>query len=151
MARMHGRAKGKSGSKKPISKSTPSWMRYKPKEIEVLIGKLAKEGKTSAQIGVHLRDVYGIPDVKFIAKKSVAQIMKDKDVYPELPEDLLALMKKALRVRKHNEDNKQDKTSLRGIQLTESKIRRLVKYYKKTNVLPQSWNYDPKKLKLFVQ
>ena len=43
MARMHSRKKGKHGSKKPAKKSTPSWTRYKPKEIEMLIAKLAKD------------------------------------------------------------------------------------------------------------
>ncbi len=151
MARMHGRAKGKSGSTRPITKTAPSWMRYKPKEIEMLIVKQAKENQTASQIGIHLRDTYGIPDASFITGKSISQIMKERKVYPEVPEDLMALMRRALAVRKHFEENKQDKSSLRGIQLTESKIRRLVKYYKKSKVLPANWNYDPAKLKLFVQ
>ena len=34
MARMHSRDKGKSRSTKPSSKTVPSWLMYKPKEIE---------------------------------------------------------------------------------------------------------------------
>ena len=62
MARMHSRKRGKAGSKKPMKKVLPLWVRYKSKELELLIVKLAKEGKTPSQIGVILRDTYGIPD-----------------------------------------------------------------------------------------
>ena len=48
MARMHSRKKGKSSSKKPIKKTLPVWLRYKPNEVELLIAKLSKEGKISA-------------------------------------------------------------------------------------------------------
>lgn len=126
-------------------------MRYKPKEVEMLVLKQSKENQTASQIGIHLRDIYGIPDVQFITGKSISQILKEKKAYPDIPEDLMALMRKALAVRKHFEANRQDKTSLRGIQLTESKIRRLVKYYKRTGKIAKDWKYDPAKLKLFVQ
>jgi small subunit ribosomal protein S15 len=33
----------------------------------------------------------------------------------------------------------------------ESKIRRLVKYYTKNNVLPEGWRYDPKTAALLVK
>ena len=45
MARMYSRKRGKHGSKKPAKKTVPSWTRYKPKEIELIIVKHAKEGK----------------------------------------------------------------------------------------------------------
>ena len=67
MARMYSRRKGKAGSKKPAKKQVPSWLRYKGKEVELLVVKLAKEGKNPSQIGLHLRDVYGIPDTKIVA------------------------------------------------------------------------------------
>ena len=43
MARMHSRKRGKAGSKKPMKKVLPLWVRYKAKELELLIVKLAKE------------------------------------------------------------------------------------------------------------
>ena len=150
MARMHSRAKGKSGSVKPIKKEKPIWVRYKPKEIEMLLLKLAKEGKTPSQIGITLRDVYGIPDIKTMLGKSVTQIMKEKNLLPELPEDLMALIRKSVLLRKHMESNRNDKTSLRGLQLTESKIKRIVKYYKNSGKLPEGWKYDPEKIKLVI-
>ena len=50
MARMHSRKHGKSGSKKPVKKSLPVWLSYRPQEAELLIAKLAKEEKTSYEI-----------------------------------------------------------------------------------------------------
>lgn len=151
MARMHSRDKGKSSSKKPLEKSKPSWLRYKPKEIEMLVLKLAKEGKGASMIGLVLRDSYGIPDVKLLTEKTISKILEEKKLAPKIPEDLMALIKKSIAIRKHREENKQDMTSLRGLQLTESKINRLVKYYKQTKKLPVDWKYDVKSIKLFAE
>jgi small subunit ribosomal protein S15 len=151
MARMHSRAKGKSGSKKPIKKVLPSWVRYKPKEVELLIVKLAKENNTPSKIGTLLRDVYGIPDSTLITKKSITAILDEKKLLAEIPEDLLALIRKFIFLQKHLDANKQDMAAKRGFQLTESKIRRLVKYYKRTKRLPSNWTYDPDKIRLFIE
>ena len=77
MARMHSRKKGKAGSKRPIKKTVPIWLSYKPKEIELLITKLAKDGKSASEIGLTLRDNYGIPSVKVVCKKTVTEIIKE--------------------------------------------------------------------------
>mgnify|MGYP005840226595 CR=1 FL=1 len=151
MARMHSRAKGKSGSTKPAIKSVPSWVQYKAKEVEMLVAKYAKEGKKPSQIGLFLRDEYGIPDVKTLTGKSVTQILKEKKMSPELPEDLLALIKKSIILRKHIEENKKDNSAKRGLQLTDSKIRRLAKYYKKSGKLSVDWKYEPDKVKIYAQ
>lgn len=151
MARMYSRKKGKAGSRRPISRAKRSWIRYKPKEVELLVVKLAKEGKSPSHIGMFLRDTYGIPDVKYLVKKSVLQILREKKLVPEIPEDLTALIKKSIMVRKHIEKNRKDMTAKRGLELTESKIRRLVKYYKRTKKLPQDWTYSPESIKLLVE
>ena len=151
MARMHSGAKGVSGSKKPAGRTGHSWLSYKPKEVEMLVVKLAKEGKVPSQIGIALRDAYGIPDVKLLLKKSITAVLKEKKLLKELPEDLMALIKKDVALHKHNDVNKRDMTSKRGIQLTESKIKRLVKYYKKSGKVSEDWKYDPKKAGMFVE
>ncbi|MBW2991736.1 30S ribosomal protein S15 [Candidatus Woesearchaeota archaeon] len=150
MARMHSGARGKSGSTKPVQRTKQIWVRYKPKEAEFLIVKLAKEGKTPSQIGIVLRDLYGIPDVRVMLEKSITQILEEKKLLPELPEDLMALIKKSIMLRKHMEINKNDKTAFRGLQLTESKIKRMVKYYKKSGKIKEGWKYDPEKIKLVI-
>jgi small subunit ribosomal protein S15 len=151
MARRYSRKKGNSGSRKPIKRTIPSWMSYKPKEVELLILKFAKEGKTSSQLGVILRDNYGIPDVKLITKKSITAILESKNMAPEIPEDLMAEIRKNILIRKHLENNPQDKVARRGLQLAESSIMRLVKYYKKHDKLPQDWRYDSDKIRLLVE
>jgi len=150
MARRFSRKKGKAGSKKPIRKNPPSWIRYKPAEIELLITKLAKEGKTPSQIGVILRDVYGVPDIKNTAGKKITKILKEKKLAHEIPEDLMALIKRSIAIRKHLEKNKKDQPAKRGLTLTESKIRSLVSYYKKIKKLPADWKFEPEKIRLYA-
>ncbi len=150
MARMYSRNKGKSGSTKPAVKEA-KWVTHKPAEIEDIIAKLAKEGKTSAEIGLILRDQYGIPSVRAAVKKTMVKVMKEKGVTGELPEDMLNLLKSAVRLKAHLDKNNHDRYSKRGLELTESKIRRLAKYYKTRQVIPQNWNYDPDQAKLLVK
>lgn len=142
---------GKHGSKKPPVKRIPKWLRYKKEDVESLIIELAKEKIPSAQIGIILRDQYGILDVKAITGKSISKILKENKIYPEIPEDLLFLLKKAVRLREHLEKHKSDKTSKRGLEILESKIRNLAKYYVKKGILPKGWSYSPEQAKLIVQ
>jgi small subunit ribosomal protein S15 len=151
MARMHSRKKGKSGSTKPANKRLPTWLRYKPNEAQLIVSKLAKEGKNSSEIGVILRDTYGIPDGKLLFKKKLTEVMKEKGILSEIPEDLLALIRKSVTIRKHLEANNKDQTANRGFILTESKIKRLTKYYKKTGKLASDWKYDPERAGFFMK
>jgi small subunit ribosomal protein S15 len=150
MARMYSRRKGKSGSRKPVDKKA-AWVKYKPKEIEQIILKLQKEGMKAAQIGIILRDQYGIPLVKPLMKKSISTILKDNKLNPEIPDDLMNLLKLAVDLHAHMAKNRRDYSSKRGLELAESKIRRLAKYYKRTRVLPPEWVYDPDRAKLIVK
>lgn len=150
MARMYSRAHGKAGSKKPKDKKIPGWMRYKPKEIEKLIVKLAKAGKTASEIGIYLRDSYGIPDVQVATGKQITDILKENKLLKEIPDDLMALLKKDITIRRHLEANKKDMTAKRGLEITESKIRRLSKYYRRTGRIQQGWKFDPERIKLYV-
>ena len=150
MARMYSRSRGKSSSKKPIKRATPSWVSYKPKEVEMLIVKLAKENNSPSKIGGILRDVYGIPDSTLITKKKITTILEEKKLLQDIPEDLLSLIRKSILIRKHLVENKQDMPAKRGLQLTEAKINRLVNYYKKTKKLSKDWKYDPSKARLYI-
>jgi len=151
MARMYSRKKGKSSSTKPSKKFKPTWVRYKKREVEMLVQKLGKEGHSSSEIGIILRDAYGVPDVKIAAERSITEILKEKKLLGNIPEDLMAVIKKAVNLRKHFEENRQDQTSFRGIHLAESKIKRLVKYYKKTGKIPIDWKYDSESIKLYAE
>ncbi len=151
MARMHARRKGKHGSTKPVRDSKPTWVKYKPKEVIKLVEKLGKKGIQSAEIGRVLRDTYGIPDVKIITKKKISTILKEAELYPDFPEDLMNLMKRAVNVSKHLENNKKDLHSRRGLKLIESKIMRLVKYYKNKGRIKKDWKYNIETAKLLVE
>jgi small subunit ribosomal protein S15 len=151
MARLYSKKKGKSGSTKPVKKTKPNWIRYDKKEIEQLIVKLSKTGKSSSEIGIILRDTYGVPDVKFLVGKKINKILQENNLQSKLPEDLMALIKKQIKITKHLEKNKQDKPALRGLQLTSSKINRLVSYYKNAGKLPKDWKYDKDKIGLLIQ
>ena len=147
---MHSRDKGTSGSTKPSKLTKPSWVRYKPKEIELIISKLAKEGKTTAEIGIIMRDSYGIPSVREVTGKKITAILAEKNLTGDLPEDLKNLIRRAVKIRKHLEENKQDNTAKRGLQLTESKVKRLVNYYKANGRLASDWKYDPENVRLYL-
>ena len=151
MARMHARKRGKSGSTKPLQKASPSWVSYKPKEVEQIILNLSKKRNGTAQIGTILRDTYGIPDAKLITGKTITQILEQNDVKQEIPEDLFNLMKRAVQVREHLDENKKDRVSRRGLQLIESKIKRLSKYYIKNKKISSDWTYDPQKARILVR
>ena len=150
MARMHSRTRGKAGSTKPVKKTNPTWVSHNSKVVEQLIIKLAKSEKTTSEIGIILRDTYGIPSVRSVTGKKVTKILKENKLNPELPENLRALIVRHINLMKHMESNNHDKTAKRGAELTESKINRLVKYYRRMNKLPANWKYDKSKAKLLV-
>lgn len=147
---MHSRKKGKSGSTKSPRRTKPSWVRYSIKETEQLIIKLAKGKKNLSDIGMILRDTYGVPDVKVLTKKSINKILKENDLLPKLPNDLVALIKKDIALTKHLESNKKDEVAKRGQQLTESKIKRISKYYKRKKILPENWKFNRADARLLI-
>jgi|TARA_Y100000310_G_C20268041_1_gene616670 small subunit ribosomal protein S15 len=151
MARLHSRKHGKSGSKKPIKKSLPVWSTYKPKEMELIIAKLAKEGKIASEIGIILRDTYGIPDARLLLKEKLSSAIKKANLAPEVPDDLTSLIRRSVAIRKHIESNKKDQTAKRGLILTESKIKRLTKHYKREGKLESDWKYDPERAGFFMK
>ncbi len=132
-------------------KIKPDWVEYSNEEIEELIIKLYREGSSTSRIGVILRDQYGIPSVKLITGMKITEILEKHDMGLEYPEDLLNLIKKAVKIRDHLKEHPKDLHSKRGLQLVESKIRRLVKYYVKKGALPEGWKYDPEKAALIVK
>ncbi|MDO8480820.1 MAG: 30S ribosomal protein S15 [Nanoarchaeota archaeon] len=111
---------------------------------------MRKEGNAPSKVGLILRDSYGIPDVRTVLKKRITEVLAAKKLRHELPEDLLGLIRKDLSLHKHFQLNRQDMSAKRGILLTESKINRLLKYYKRTGRVPESWKYDPDKAGMYL-
>ena len=127
MARIHARTKGKSGSTHPLREKHPEWSSLNPREIEGRIMELAKAEKTTSEIGM---------------------ILKQNNISSEIPEDLQSLIKTALKLKKHIDQNQKDYKTKRNLSLTESKIRRLMKYYHREHRLPEGWKYSLEQAKL---
>jgi len=150
MARMHARRRGKSCSVRPYRKQAPAWSNTDKAAIEKVILDLRKEGASSAKIGLVLRDRYGVPDVKLALGKRIGEILREHKVATEIPEDLRDLMMKALGLRKHLAENKKDLHNKRQLQLVESKVRRLVKYYTGSKKLPKEFVYKPDQAEILL-
>lgn len=152
MARLHARRKGKSGSTHPMRKKHPEWSSLNPREMEARILELAKSEKSTSEIGMILRDQYAVPDVKIATGKRIGKILEQNKIKPEIPEDLQNLIKTALKLKKHidNHHEKDFKTQ-RSLHLTESKIRRLTKYYHREGRVPKDWVYRLEQAKLMFE
>ncbi len=134
MARMHTRRRGSSGSDRPVADEPPEWSDVDADDVEDRVVELAEDGFSPSQIGGKLRDegVTGtpVPNVKLATGKKVTEILEENDAGSDLPEDLENLMERAVRLREHVDENPQDKQNKRALQNTESKVRRLVNYYR---------------------
>jgi len=140
-ARLYTSKRGRSGSTRPISKKTPSWVKYTSDEVESLVLKLSREGNTASTIGVLMRDRYGVPLVKSITGKNIQEILHANQQAGAVPEDLGALLRKAEDLRRHLEKNRKDSVNKRSLAMIESKIHRLVKYYRAKGQLQADWQY----------
>jgi small subunit ribosomal protein S15 len=150
MARMHSRRRGSSGSDRPAADDPPEWSDVDAEAVEERVVELAEEGHSPSEIGLKLRDegVDGtpVPDVTLATDKKVTEILEEHDADPEFPEDLRNLMERAVRLREHMDENPTDHQNKRALQNTESKIRRLVDYYRGDEVDEEfTYSYDTAK------
>ena len=141
MGRLHTHNHGKSHSIRPIDPKKPDWVKQTNKEIEGLIIKYAKEGMTTSQIGIKLRDQHAIPLVKPIINKGIKEVLIENKLKPEIPEDLNNIVMKAVNLQKHLKENRSDNRNTRALELVEAKVHRLSTHYKKTGEIDQKWKY----------
>jgi small subunit ribosomal protein S15 len=142
MARMHTRKRGRAGSKRPVREGKPTWVTMGNEELDKLIVKLKKEGLTKSKLGMVLRDQYGIPKVKEIRGSRISKVLESNGIKDQMPEDLAALVSKAVNLNKHLGTNPKDLKNRRGLELVEAKIKRLSDYYKRKSKLPDGWSYS---------
>ena len=150
MAKMHTRRKGQSGSTRPMRKEVPEWSPLDANEIEQKVVEHWKDGYSTSEIGMILRDIHGIPDVKLATGKKVSTILVENNEEFHVPEDLYNLVVKAIRIRKHLDVNNHDIHNKRSLQNIEAKITRLAKYYRSNNVLPSDWKYKPETAEMLI-
>ena len=141
MGRLHTHNHGKSHSIRPIDPKKPEWVKQSNEEIEGLITKYAKEGMTSSQIGMKLRDQHAIPLVKPIINKGIKEVLVENKLMPEIPEDLNNIVMKAVNLQKHLKENRSDNRNVRALELVEAKVHRLSTHYKKNGDIDQKWKY----------
>ena len=150
MAKMHSRKGGSSRSRPPMVTKAPEWSDVSKEELEKTIMKLHDTGMSPSRIGLTLRDQYGVPNVKLVIGTSITGFLRDNNALAVIPEDLTNLMRKALHVRKHIKANKKDVHNKRALQLTENKIRRMVKYYHDSGRLAPDWTYSPETAEILI-
>lgn len=143
--------KGKSHSIRPIESGAPKWVKSSAEEVESIVMDVAKKGVPQSQIGILLRDQYGIPLTRQLTGKKLGKVLSEKGLAPELPEDLFNLIKHTGAIRRHLEEHPMDMNSKRGLQILESKINRLAKYYISAGKLPRDWKYSPEKASILVR
>jgi len=129
----------------------PDFVDLKPKEIVEAIIHLANEGHSPSEIGMILRDQYGVPKVEKTLGKKLSKVLAEQNLLPKMPEDLMSLVRKSVALRAHLERNKKDMSAKRGLMLTVSKIRALEKYYKKQGKIPVQWRYSPETASLLAK
>ncbi|HIE41293.1 MAG TPA: 30S ribosomal protein S15 [Candidatus Aenigmarchaeota archaeon] len=151
MARIYSRRKGKSESKRVIRNKPPEWQPLKREEIIKKIIELRKQDKSKSEIGFILRDSYGVPSIQLATGKKLSKILEEYEFKEQYPEDLMNLIKKAVNLRKHLLRNKKDLHNKRALQLIESKIRRLAKYYISEKKLPKDWKYKPEEAEILIR
>lgn len=142
MARMHSDGRGESGSKKPVNKKAPDWTDYSAEEVRELVVELREDGLEPAQIGLRLRDEYGVPDVKTLTGDKVTEILEEEGVAPEMPEDLNNLIEKAENLERHIDENPADDEADRRLELVKAKIRRVASYHRDQGNIPEDWKYE---------
>ncbi|MDG6997699.1 MAG: 30S ribosomal protein S15 [Nitrososphaerota archaeon] len=141
MARIHSHRRGKSQSTRPSSKRSPTWVNYSQDEIVATIAKLSKEGLTPSQVGLRLRDEYGIPNAKTFLGKTITEVLGEGRGELIVPEDLSRLVERAAKLKLHLSNHHGDRKNVRSLELLEAKIHRLSYYYKGVNKLPADWKY----------
>ena len=151
MARMHSKGKGTSGSSKPNNYTAPSRSESDKGTDEEVILKYANEGHSSAKNGTLLRDMHAVPDVRLVMGERISQTLSRNNLDSTYPEDMMNLMRKALSLIDHLSSNKKDLHNRRQLELCESRLRRLAKYYVGTGRISSTWTYKRDQLRLMVE
>jgi small subunit ribosomal protein S15 len=106
------------------------------------IAKLSKEGLAPSQIGLRLRDEYGIPHTKTFLGKTITDVLADSKNQVSTPEDLGRLVERAAKLKLHLSNHHGDRKNVRSLELLEAKIHRLSSYYKDHDKLKSDWKYS---------
>jgi small subunit ribosomal protein S15 len=95
-----------------------------------------------SQIGLRLRDDYGIPNTKTYLGKTLTETLAEAKNPQLIPEDLARLVQRAAKLKDHLANHHADRKNVRSLELLEAKIHRLSNYYKENEKLPAAWRYS---------
>ena len=103
----------------------PTWIKMKEPELKKTIAELAEKYSPS-QIGLVLRDQYGIPTTKVFGKKLKAYL---KELGIEKNEDLENARKKVDNLKEHLKSNITDRSAKHKLQHAQSRLNITKKYF----------------------
>jgi len=109
------------GSQSKLEK--PAWLKIKEDELKKIIAELAQKYQP-AQIGLILRDQYGIPTTKIYSKK-LKSYLKEQGI--ETKPELENAQKKLENLKKHLKNNITDKKAKHKLQKAQSRVQILKK------------------------
>ncbi|MGI0070557.1 MAG: 30S ribosomal protein S15 [Thermoplasmata archaeon] len=139
---MHSGHKGRAGSHRPYPLTKPEWVTASSEEVVAQAVQLAKGGMGQAMVGQTLRDSYAVPLSRAITGKRLGALLRENGVKADLPDDLEALLKRVVHLQHHLQTHPKDLANRRGLNLMESRIRRLARYYRRRRRLPENWRYS---------
>jgi len=142
VSRIHSGRKGRAGSHRPYPLTRPEWVTVSAEEVVSQAVQLTKAGRSAAQVGLVLRDGLGVPSSRAVTGKRLGAVLVDAGLKPEIPDDLQALLKRVVHLQHHLETHPNDLANRRGLNLMESKIRRLARYYRQRRRIPENWRYS---------
>jgi len=105
----------------------PVWLKYTESELQKIIAELATK-HTPSQVGIILRDQYGVPSARVYGKK-LSHFLKKAGI--ETREDMEAVEKKIERLKEHLKTNITDKKAKHKTQKAKSRLNKLKRYYSK--------------------
>ena len=105
----------------------PTWLKMKEDELKKIIAELAKKYQP-AQVGLILRDQYGIPTTRLYGKK-LSHYLKEAGL--ETNADLTNAEKKFEKIKEHLTKNRGDKKAKHKLQKAQSRVNILRRYFKR--------------------
>jgi len=89
--------------------------------------------------------------VRLATGKRLEESLKAQKLTPDVPDDLMSLLRKAVNLDRHIQKNDKDLHNQHALHNIEAKIRRLVNYYQREGRMPSTWRYSLSSAKLIVE
>ncbi len=103
----------------------PTWVKMTESELKKVIAELAKK-YPSSQVGMMLRDQYGIPSTRIYGKK-LGEYLEELGI--DSKEDLVNADKKVDALKEHLKHNVTDKIAKHKLQKAQARLNIIKRYY----------------------